>query len=152
MIGIVGAFHGGKSFLMNQLLGKTSGNGFKVGPKIDPETHGVWGWVDTDSTFAGGRTVIVLDTEGFFTSSSNDLYDARLFSITSLVSSVLIYNTIKIIDNTQIDYLELLAKRTQLFSLKKSILHEDNYQDLDFVSFPPLCKQTNKRRHSFISK
>ena len=151
MIDIVGAFHGGKSFLMNQLLGKTSGNGFKVGPKIDPETHGVWGWVDTDSTFAGGRTVIVLDTEGFFTSSSNDLYDARLFSITSLVSSVLIYNTIKIIDNTQIDYLELLAKRTQLFSLKKSILHEDNYQDLDFVSFPPLCKQTNKRRHSFIS-
>lgn len=142
VIGIVGAFHGGKSFLMNQLLDKTSGDGFKVGPKIDPETHGVWGWIDTESTFADGRTVIVLDTEGFFTSSSNDMYDARLFSITSLVSSVLIYNTIKIIDNTQIDYLELLAKRTQLFSLKKSILHEDNYQDMDFVSFPPLCTIT----------
>lgn len=124
---------------MNQLLDKTSGNGFKVGPKNDPETHGVWGWVDTKSDFADGRTVIVLDTEGFFTSSSNDMYDARLFSITSLVSSVLIYNTIKIIDNTQIDYLELLAKRTQLFSLKKSILHENNYEDLDFISFPPLC-------------
>ena len=113
-----------------------------MGPKVDPETHGIWGWVDRNSKLAGGRTVVVLDTEGFFTSNSSDLYDAKLFSITSLVSSVLIYNTIKIIDTTQIDYLEFLAKRTQLFSLKKSILSDENYQDLDFISFPPLCKNS----------
>nr|XP_037270045.1 guanylate-binding protein 4-like [Rhipicephalus microplus] len=41
-IGVVGKFHSGKSFLMNQLMGKTKG--FGIGPSVRPETMGIWMW------------------------------------------------------------------------------------------------------------
>lgn len=81
---------------------------------------------------ANGKTVIALDTEGFFSPESNDDYDAKLFAITTLLSSSLVYNTIKNIDQSQVDYLEVLARKTHLFSLKQST--SDNN------SFPHFCK------------
>lgn len=41
-IAVVGKFHSGKSFLMNQLMGKTKG--FGIGPTVRPETMGIWMW------------------------------------------------------------------------------------------------------------
>ncbi len=42
VVAVVGKFHSGKSFLLNQLMGKT--NGFGVGPSVRPETMGIWMW------------------------------------------------------------------------------------------------------------
>jgi hypothetical protein len=36
VIGVVGPYHSGKSFLMNQLMDKATG--FKLGPLVTPET------------------------------------------------------------------------------------------------------------------
>ena len=41
-ISVVGKFHSGKSFLMNQIMAKT--NGFGIGSKVTPETMGIWIW------------------------------------------------------------------------------------------------------------
>lgn len=41
-VSVVGKFHSGKSFLMNQLMGKS--NGFGIGPTITPTTMGIWLW------------------------------------------------------------------------------------------------------------
>lgn len=41
-------------------------------------------------------------------------YDAKIFAVATLMSSFLIYNSVKIIDQADIDYLELLARRTQV--------------------------------------
>ena len=42
MVGVVGPFHSGKSFLLNQLMHKPAG--FEVGPTVAAETMGLWIW------------------------------------------------------------------------------------------------------------
>ena len=42
VIAVVGKFHSGKSFLLNQLMGKTEG--FGIGPYVRPQTMGIWMW------------------------------------------------------------------------------------------------------------
>jgi len=39
---VVGKFHSGKSFLLNQLMGKQ--HGFGIGPSVRPQTMGIWMW------------------------------------------------------------------------------------------------------------
>ena len=42
VVAVVGKFHSGKSFLLNQLMGKQEG--FGVGPTVRPKTMGIWMW------------------------------------------------------------------------------------------------------------
>ncbi len=44
VVAVVGKYHSGKSFLLNQLMSKNSGFGFRVGPTLRPETMGIWMW------------------------------------------------------------------------------------------------------------
>jgi hypothetical protein len=138
VISVVGPFHSGKSFLLNSLLG-VSQNGFQLGEKVDPQTKGIWMWSEPlKITNSEGHplAVVVLDTEGFYYSNISEIYDAKIFSITTLLSSYLIYNTIRIIDQASIENLELLARRTQLFHLRAEL---ERYEDIpDFLSFPKL--------------
>ena len=74
---------------------------------------------------------------GFAANNISETYDAKIFSVATLLSSYLIYNSVKvtgglmivimqlnsdwrfayfqIIDQSEIDYLELLARRTQVY-------------------------------------
>lgn len=45
-------------------------------------------------------------------------YDSKLFGVASLLSSTLLYNTVKLIDDHALDSLHLLAWQANLFSLK----------------------------------
>ena len=42
VVAVVGKFHSGKSFLLNQLMGKY--DGFGIGPTVRPHTMGIWMW------------------------------------------------------------------------------------------------------------
>ena len=42
VVAVVGKFHSGKSFLLNQLMGKP--DGFGIGPTVRPHTMGIWMW------------------------------------------------------------------------------------------------------------
>lgn len=42
VVAVVGKFHSGKSFLLNQLMGKQEG--FGIGPSVNPQTMGIWMW------------------------------------------------------------------------------------------------------------
>lgn len=139
VVGVVGGVHCGKSYLLNELLGDNTR--FKVGKSVNPETQGIWVSIHPNNAGANGKTVVALDTEGFFSPESNDDYDAKLFAITSLLSSSLVYNTIKNIDQSQVDYLEVLARKMHLFSLKQS--SEDN------LSFPHFCNNPHKINSAF---
>jgi hypothetical protein len=64
VVAVVGKFHSGKSFLLNQLMGKKSG--FGIGPTVQPHTMGIWMWgKPTAMNLTDGRivSVIFLDTE-----------------------------------------------------------------------------------------
>ncbi|CAG2111870.1 unnamed protein product [Medioppia subpectinata] len=140
-VAVVGKFHSGKSFLMNQLMGKSSG--FGVGPDVRPKTMGIWMWgKPTQYTLESGLKVwiVFLDTEGFAANNVTENYDAKIFAVSTLLSSHLLYNSVKIIDQSDIDYLELLARRTQLFALRSQMSRKKWTNDFnkDLLSFPPL--------------
>ena len=47
---------------------------------------------------------------GFYASNVSENYDAKVFAVTSLLSSLLLYNSVKIIDQSAIDNLECVAE------------------------------------------
>ncbi|XP_023225373.1 guanylate-binding protein 2-like [Centruroides sculpturatus] len=141
IVSVVGKFHSGKSFLMNQLMGKS--NGFGIGPSVQPETMGIWMWGRPwlmRRTNGERLSVVFLDTEGFAANNVSENYDAKIFSVATLLSSYLLYNSVKIIDQADIDYLELLARRTQLFALRSQMSRSKWTGEFihDLLSFPPL--------------
>ncbi|KAL1427420.1 hypothetical protein MTO96_017472 [Rhipicephalus appendiculatus] len=126
---------------MNQLMGKTKG--FGIGPSVRPETMGIWMWGEPLKIhLPSGQQIslIFLDTEGFAATNVSENYDAKIFAIATLISSHLIYNSVKIIDQSEIDYLELLSRRTQLFALRSQLSKAKWNGEFvhDLLSFPPL--------------
>lgn len=163
IVAVVGKFHSGKSFLMNQLMAKRIG--FGIGPSVQPTTMGIWMWGrvshtlercnDTMNTNVDDKieqpasmkingseeaSVIFLDTEGFAANNVSENYDAKVFAVATMLSSHLLYNSVKIVDQSDIDYLELLARRTQLFALRSQMSRSKWLNDFnqDLLSFPPL--------------
>jgi hypothetical protein len=69
-----------------------------------------------------------------------EAYDAKIFAISSLLSSLLVYNTVGNIDQSYIDYIEILARRAQLFSMKMELKNADQTprNDVELMKFPPL--------------
>lgn len=142
IVAVVGKFHSGKSFLMNQLMGKSTG--FGIGPSVQPKTMGIWMWGQPlvyESPRTGQKiNLVFLDTEGFAANNVTENYDAKVFAVSTLLSSHLLYNSVKIIDQSDIDYLELLARRTQLFALRSQLSKSKWTTEFnhDMLSFPPL--------------
>ncbi|XP_017492552.1 PREDICTED: uncharacterized protein LOC108380673 [Rhagoletis zephyria] len=104
---------------MNQLMAKSAG--FGIGSQVTPETMGIWVWgrpLKIEHPNGPSQWVLLLDTEGFAATNVSENYDAKIFAVATLLSGQLLYNSVKIIDQSDIDYLELLARRTQLFALK----------------------------------
>lgn len=56
VVAVVGKFHSGKSFLLNQLMGKQEG--FGVGPSVRPHTMGIWMWGKVKHTFKETTTFV----------------------------------------------------------------------------------------------
>ena len=63
VVGIVGPYHSGKSFLANALLEAPPGRGFLVGSTVNPSTEGVWTLNASASLPRRAGHVLVLDTE-----------------------------------------------------------------------------------------
>ncbi|PWZ54378.1 hypothetical protein Zm00014a_029691 [Zea mays] len=101
VVGVIGPYRSGKSFLLNQLLSLSCDKGFGVGHMRDTKTKGIWIWgtpveMDVDGSKV---SVIYLDTEGFESVGKSNVYDDRMFSffgrifaLATVLSSVLIYN------------------------------------------------------------
>lgn len=138
VVAAIGAYHSGKSFLLNQLMDEQQG--FALGPTVAPQTKGIWAKI----LITNDRATIYLDTEGFFGQGASEAYDAKIFAVATLLSSKLLFNSVKTIDQASLDYLELLARRALMFSLKASL--KDNHHS--YLSFPSLIWVV----HDFISE
>lgn len=151
VVAVVGPYHTGKSFLLNNLVRslqarqrpegdeaaaatvddessnfETAFGVFEVGQSVDPSTAGIWAYHQlvrlpaNNTTGEEGQEInlLLFDTEGFAVANVSETYDAQIFAAATVLSSVLVYNSMHLIDAKELEYLDLLAHNTQLFSLK----------------------------------
>ncbi|EKX37319.1 hypothetical protein GUITHDRAFT_78284, partial [Guillardia theta CCMP2712] len=114
VVSVVGTFHTGKSFLLN-MVAHGRGNGFALGTSVEPTTEGVWAWGELLEWEELKHPVLLLDVEGFGAPGNTKNYDSKLFSILYILSSNLMYNSVKIIDQREIEQLELLVRQANVF-------------------------------------
>uniref|UniRef100_A0A0G4F0C3 Guanylate-binding protein N-terminal domain-containing protein n=1 Tax=Chromera velia CCMP2878 TaxID=1169474 RepID=A0A0G4F0C3_9ALVE len=129
VISVVGPVHSGKSFMQNQLIKLSQGDFavrgdlFELGYTVDAKTEGLWMFPVPMRNNRG--TLVFLDSEGLFASNATELYDAKIYAIASLLSSHVLFNSVKMIDQQMIEMLEMLAKRAQLFGFRAQADHPE---------------------------
>ena len=118
---VIGPYRSGKSFLLNQLLGVPCDAGFGVGHTRKTETKGVWMW--SEPTFVASETpgeppnaIVYVDTEGFEATGMSDAYDDRIFALSSIVASVLVYNLPETVKESDIEKLSFALELAREFS------------------------------------
>lgn len=118
---VIGPYRSGKSFLLNQLLGVPCDEGFGVGHTRSTETKGVWVWSEP-TVVPGvnpgdpGTSIIYVDTEGFEATGMSDAYDDRIFALSSIVASVLVYNLPETVKEGDIEKLSFALELAREFS------------------------------------
>ena len=100
VLAVVGPCRTGKSYILGRLISNSAQQcQFKLGHKMDPETMGIWMW---DRPFKHSLkngeevTMVLLDTEGIDAASASDLSDSQIFTLSVLLSSLLIYNSVAV--------------------------------------------------------
>ncbi|XP_049343401.1 uncharacterized protein LOC125807715 [Solanum verrucosum] len=116
-VAVIGPYRSGKSFLLNQLLSLSCNEGFGVGHMRDTKTKGIWVWgTPIELDINGVKTsVFYLDTEGFESVGKSNVYDDRIFSLATVLSSVLIYNLPEMIREADISRLSFAIELAEEF-------------------------------------
>ena len=113
-VAVCGRARQGKSFVLNQLLGRTSG--FAVAPTTRPCTKGLWMWARPVPHVAPDGTpcsLVLLDSEGIDAYDQTGQYSAQIFSLAVLLSSTFVYNQMGGIDEAALDRLSLVTEMTK---------------------------------------
>ncbi|XP_040854767.1 guanylate-binding protein 4-like isoform X1 [Ochotona curzoniae] len=135
VVGIVGLYRTGKSYLMNRLAGQN--NGFPLGSTVRSETKGIWMWC-VPHPLKPNHTVVLLDTEGLGDVEKGDpKNDLWIFALTVLLSSTLVYNSLGIIDNQALEQLHFVTELTEFIRTRSSPISDEVEDSAEFVSFFP---------------
>mmetsp|Transcript_29105 Transcript_29105/g.49339 ORF Transcript_29105/g.49339 Transcript_29105/m.49339 type:complete len:810 (+) Transcript_29105:123-2552(+) len=104
IIAVCGPYRTGKSFLLNQFIGK---KGFKVGSSINACTKGLWLW--GSPVKRGDVTYVFMDSEGLGSMEKSQDHDVSVLSLATLLSSLFVLNTQGNITESSLELLELVA-------------------------------------------
>ena len=109
IICITGCYRTGKSFLMNQLVGEQAA--FTVDPSVNACTRGLWFYSEPITIEIENEIfdIYVMDTEGLGGVDKSQNYDIKIFTLSVLLSSFLIYNQVGVIDEQSITNLSLVT-------------------------------------------
>lgn len=95
VISICGPYRSGKSYILSRILGVP--NTFGIGHTMKQCTHGVW--LGTTALECDDFVVVFLDTEGTDNAGASEIElkcNFSLLVLTMLISSTLIYNSIRV--------------------------------------------------------
>lgn len=109
IVAVCGPYRSGKSFLMNLIMEQ---EGFVVGSRVQACTAGIW----LHQVFRNKQSFLFVDVEGFGSTSRSSNEDAKLLAIALSISSLLIYNSIGVINESKINHLSLALTYCQLIS------------------------------------
>ncbi|GAA0160533.1 heterotrimeric G-protein [Lithospermum erythrorhizon] len=121
VVSVCGRARQGKSYILNQLLGQSSG--FQVASTHRPCTKGLWLWSAPLKRKALDGTefnLLLLDTEGIDAFDQTGTYSTQIFSLAVLLSSMFIYNQMGGIDETALDRLSLVTEMTKHIRVRAS--------------------------------
>lgn len=120
-------------------------NGFAVGPSVNPCTKGLWIWSKPIGLIQeNGSTLntLIIDTEGFGGDFQGDQnHDVKIFTLGILLSSLFLYNSFGVIDETALQSLNFIINLSKFIELKTNMNNKlTTNNDLDELSnhFPPL--------------
>lgn len=95
---ICGPYRTGKSYILSKMLGAP--DIFKLGHTFNAQTLGIW--LGTSYLDFGDYAVVCLDTEGINAPVANGTEDIRILVLAVLISSFLIYNSMRVPDKTDL--------------------------------------------------
>ncbi|XP_074268402.1 uncharacterized protein LOC141591820 [Silene latifolia] len=121
VVAVCGRARQGKSFILNQLIGRSSG--FQVASTHRPCTKGLWLWsapIKRTAIDGTDYNLILLDSEGIDAYDQTGTYSTQIFSLAVLLSSLFIYNQMGGIDEAALDRLSLVTEMTKHIRVRAS--------------------------------
>ena len=93
-------------------------DGFAIGPSTIPCTKGIWIWSEpvkvNEDTY-----MLIIDTEGLNSVQRDINIDIKIFSLSILLSSVFIYNSIGHIDERALENMSLVLNLSNSICTRK---------------------------------
>ena len=116
---VAGLYRSGKSTLLNMLVHRTAGgtntkkaaaasSGFAVGGTINACTRGLWLW--SEAVQVNGRSFLFIDSEGLGSTQENANFDVQIFTLSVLLASLFILNSVGTITEAALEQLELVLE------------------------------------------
>eukprot|EP00944_MAST-04C_sp_MAST-4C-sp1_P005817 g5817.t1 len=137
----------GKSFLLNSLA-QVKKPVFNVGNTTDACTKGIWIY-DTKKVLENGGRLIYFDSEGLASLDQDENYDAKIFSLSLLLSSYFILNTMGVIDESAIDRLFLVSELSKRILIEKNQVENENVTGKDSKDTKNTSDNSNKLARYF---
>lgn len=109
IVAVTGPYRSGKSFLLNLVM---ETEGFKVGSRVQACTAGIWVY----QIVRNRQSYLFVDVEGFGSTSRSSNDDGKLLALALSVSSLVIYNSIGVINESKINHLSLALTYCQLIT------------------------------------
>ncbi|XP_072889490.1 guanylate-binding protein 1-like [Hemitrygon akajei] len=132
VVAVVGAARTGKSYLMNCLAGDKKG--FSVDSSVQSHTKGIWMWGQSLPQ-RPNEVLLLLDTEGLGDPDKGDTNnDNSIYSLAILLSSILIYNGQRNIDQQSLQDLHFVTELSKRIQMKSQ---RDGCSSWNFVRFFP---------------
>ena len=106
VLSICGPYRSGKSYFISRVLG--SPGAFKLGHSMQACTRGIW--MATTVLECQNYTTVLLDTEGIDAVGASETMAMSLLTLTTLLSSFLIYNSKKVPQKLDLDKMRCFSQ------------------------------------------